>query len=313
LTSPPPAAAPAASGTAHARDGWTGGSSRPAGLPTAADILGRAAGENFPVAHALLGASLQADLTAVYGWARLVDELGDRYAGDRLAALDWVEAELDRALAGEAGTHELVAAAAELTTRTGADPQLLRDLVTANRRDQTVTDYATWDELVGYCRCSADPVGRIVLAAFGAATPQREAWSDRVCTALQLIEHTQDVAEDHAAGRTYLPAEDRERFDVVPADLAGPGPARPEVRALVAFEAARARRLLAEGEPLVASMHGRARLTVAGFVAGGHAALDALTTAGFDPLAGAPAVSKRRLARRATALLIDAAGLGERS
>lgn len=304
LSTLPPTADLAPGETADPAAGGPGGAPRPEGLPTVAQVLGRAGGENFPVATVALGPALRRDLTAIYGWARLVDELGDSYAGDRLAALAWVDAELDRALAGVAGVHDLVARAAELVARTGADPQLLRDLIEANRRDQAVATYATWSDLADYCTCSANPVGRLVLAAFGAATPERERWSDAVCTALQLLEHTQDVAEDHAAGRTYLPAEDLARFGAAPADLAGPGPATPEVRSLVAFEAARARHLLDEGHPLLASLRGRPRVAVTGFVAGGHAALDALAAAGFDPLAGAPKVGPARLARRAASLVL---------
>ena len=94
-------------------------------------------------------------------------------------------------------------------------------LIEANRRDQEQAAYATFDELVGYCDLSANPVGELVLHVFGAATPDRIALSDRVCTALQLAEHWQDVAEDYAAGRIYLPAEDLERFGVAAADLDG--------------------------------------------------------------------------------------------
>jgi squalene synthase HpnC len=277
---------------------------RPAGVPTEAEILGRMGGENFPVASVLLGGRLRSRLVALYGWARLVDQLGDAYAGDRGAALAWVDAELTRALTDRAAAvHPLVRRAAVLIDGTGADPELLRDLIRANQRDQTTATCATFDDLVGYCRLSADPVGRLVLAVFDAATPERAVWSDRVCTALQIIEHCQDVAEDAAAGRVYLPAEDLGRFGVDPAELAGPGPARPPLRALLCFEAARARRILAEGEPLVASLRGRARVAVAGFVGGGHAALDALADARFDPLAGAPRPRPRRILVHAGSLL----------
>jgi phytoene/squalene synthetase len=156
-----------------------------------------------------------------------------------------------------------------------------------------VASYDTFDDLVDYCRLSADPVGRLVLAAFQATTAERVAWSDSICTGLQLAEHWQDVAEDAAAGRVYLPAEDLERFGVDPAQLSSGPPATPELRALMAFESARARRLLDTGLPLVASLSGRARLAVAGFWAGGRGALDALARAGFDPLAGSPRPRRR--------------------
>ena len=281
------------------------GGERPAGVPAEAEILGRMAGENFPVASALLGSRVRGQLVALYGWARLVDQLGDDYAGDRPAALDWADAELTRALSdpSDPAIHPLVHRAALLVGDVGADPELLRDLIRANRADQAKVSMATFEDLVAYCRWSANPVGRLVLAIFGASTPERVAWSDDVCTALQIAEHCQDVAEDAAAGRIYLPADDLARFEVDPAELAGPGPAGPRLRGLLCFEAARARRLLIEGQPLVRSLRGRGRVAVAGFVAGGHAALDALADARFDPLGGAPHPRTRRLLVHAWPLL----------
>ena len=145
--------------------------------------------------------------------------------------------------------------------------QPFADLIQANRQDQVVTRYATAADLFGYCELSANPVGRIVLHVFGAFTPERAVASDRVCTALQLAEHWQDVAEDLRAGRVYLPAQDMERFGCTEADLAA-ATAAPQVRALMAFEVQRARRLLDEGAPLVGNLHGAARVAVAGYVAG---------------------------------------------
>jgi len=264
-------------------------------LPSEHALLGRMAEEHFPVASRLLGRRLRSRLVALYGWARLVDHLGDEYPGDRLAALEWVDAELSRALDDPTlGVHPLVGRAAAVVQEVGADPELLRDLIRANRIDQDTSTYRSFEDLLGYCRWSANPVGRLVLAVFSASDPPRLAWSDSVCTALQIIEHCHDVAEDAAAGRVYLPAEDLARFGVEATSLARSGPAGPELRALIAFQAARARRILADGEPLVASLAGRARIAVAGFVAGGHAALDALAGAGFDPVA--PAGSRRSVA-----------------
>jgi squalene synthase HpnC len=276
-------------------------------------VLGRAGGENFPVALRVLPGALRSDLTAIYGYARLVDQIGDGYSGDRLGALDWLDAEVDAALglatrAGPAGVHPLVAAAVATVAAHAVDPQALRDLVAANRQDQVVSTYATFDDLLAYCRMSANPVGRLVLGVFDAVTPERVAWSDAVCSGLQLAEHCQDVAEDAGAGRVYLPVEDLERFRVDPAALGATGPASPGLRALTAFEVWRARRLLAEGTPLIGSLRGWARVAVAGFVAGGRGALDAIADAGFDPLAGAPRPSRRRIAQHALAELSARAG-----
>jgi squalene synthase HpnC len=170
-------------------------------------------------------------------------------------------------------------------------------LIEANRRDQRVSRYATWAELRDYCVLSANPVGRLVLQVFGVATPGRYLASDAVCTALQLVEHCQDVAEDLARGRLYLPAEDLARFGCDERELRAPA-ASPAARALLRFEVERARGLLDLGTPLVHTLRGRARLAVAGFVAGGRAAADAIERRGFDVLAGAPRPRRRDLLRR---------------
>ena len=279
----------------------------PGGLPDTSAILGRAGEENFPVALRALPLALRTDLLAVYGYARLVDHLGDVHPGDRITALDWVDAELTIALEDErahplVGAHPLVAAVATTVVARRIDAQPLRDLIAANRQDQVVTGYATFTDLLAYCRLSANPVGRLVLGVFGAATPERERWSDSVCTALQLAEHWQDVGEDAGAGRIYLPADDMDRFGIGPADIGSP-PARAALRGLMAFEVARARRLLDDGAPLVASLRGWPRLAVAGFVAGGYAALDAVADAGFDPLGGPPRPTRRGIAGHAAAVL----------
>jgi phytoene/squalene synthetase len=137
---------------------------------------------------------------------------------------------------------------------------------------------------------------------FEAATPERVALSDRVCTALQLVEHWQDVGEDFRRGRIYLPAEDRERYGVQRADLGAKSTSAP-VRRLLAFEVERARRILDEGAPLVGRLHGRARIAVAGYVGGGRAALDAIAASNYDVLPAAPRATRRRRARQTLAAL----------
>jgi len=266
-------------------------------LPDAEAVLDRAGGENFSVASLVLGRENRDHLLAIYGFARLVDQLGDDVPGDRLALLDQLERELDAVFDAGAPSHPLMQRLVP-TVRACALPRgPFERLIEANRRDQRITDYATFDELVDYCTYSANPVGELVLHVFGAATPERIALSDSVCTALQLAEHWQDVAEDHAAGRMYLPAEDRERFGVAPADLGGVSADEP-LRRLLAFEVERGRALLDDGAPLVGRLRGRARLAVAGYVGGGRAAFDAVESAGYDVLAGAPKASKGRRAWR---------------
>ncbi|MGH9062365.1 MAG: squalene synthase HpnC, partial [Acidimicrobiales bacterium] len=254
----------------------------PSGVPTADAVMARAGGENFPVASRLLPRAVRGHLLAVYGFARLADQLGDDAPGDRLAHLDWLEAELDRAYRGEA-THPVLARLAPTLDALSLPPAPFRDLVEANRLDQVAHRYSTFDDLLAYCRLSANPVGRLVLAVFGLTSPDREALSDQVCTGLQIVEHLQDVGEDRARGRVYLPADDLARFGCDESDL-GASRAGPALRGVVAFQAARARTFLDAGGPLSASLPGRARVAVAGFAAGGLAALDAVERADFDVL-----------------------------
>jgi len=243
-------------------------------------VRAQARDENFPVALRVLPRALRRDLAALYGFARLVDDIGDEAPGDRLAALDAVEAELAAAFAGRS-THPILRAL-EPTLRAHALPaEPFLDLVEANRRDQRVARVGTWEGLLEYCALSANPVGRLVLRVFGAATPERDALSDAICTALQVIEHCQDVVEDAARGRVYLPAEDLARFGCGESELVQ-APASPALRGVVAFEIDRARALLLQGEPLLGALRGWARLAVAGFTAGGFAACDAIERADFD-------------------------------
>jgi squalene synthase HpnC len=258
----------------------------PAGVPAAADVLARSGAENFPVASWVLGRRARSDLLALYGFARLVDELGDAIECDRLQALDWAEAELGRAFHGEARHPVFVALQPVLRDHSLPREPFVR-LIEANRVDQRVSRYQTWEQLQGYCRLSADPVGELVLGIFGAADPRRVRLSDSICTGLQLVEHLQDVAEDRDQGRIYLPMEDLHRFGAGEQDVfaASAGPA---LREAIAFEVGRARGLLWGGRPLVAALPRRAGFAVAGFIAGGLAALSAIEQAGHDVLQGAP-------------------------
>ena len=255
-------------------------------------------GENFPVALRLLPAEPRRDLTLVYAYARFVDDIGDEADGDRLARLDEVEADLrgPATLAPVAGIAPLV--------RSGRVPlQPFLDLIEANRRDQHVAGYATFDDLLEYCRYSAAPVGRIVLHLAGAATEPNLASADAVCAALQVLEHCQDVGEDFVRGRVYLPADDLRAAGVdVPAALAAPATSEP-VRRVVGRQVERARELLAAGGPLVRGLRGWARVAVAGYVAGGLATADALERAGFDVLGQAVRPSRVRTARHALRLV----------
>jgi squalene synthase HpnC len=213
----------------------------------------------------------------------------------RLRLLDELTADVEKIYQGGTPGSPVMRAMAETVEECKVPARPLLDLIQANRQDQQVTRYRTFDELVRYCELSANPVGQVVLYIFGAATPERIALSDSICTALQLAEHWQDVAEDLAAGRIYLPGEDLERYGCTEADLAEPA-AGPAVRELMAFEVSRAKALLDEGAPLVGTLRGAARLAVAGYVAGGRAALAAIRKQRHDVLSGTPRPRKPRLA-----------------
>jgi squalene synthase HpnC len=264
--------------------------------PAAAELVARAQTENFPVALFVLSRAQRQHLMAIYGFARLADELGDSAPGDRLAQLDDLAQDLDRAYLGQA-QHPLLQRLAPSLSALKLPREPFAALIEANRRDQRIARYASWRALAEYCEYSANPVGRLVLHVFDAATPERFALSDRICTALQLAEHCQDVAEDYAAGRVYLPAEDLARFGAHESEIASPS-ASPALRQVLRFEVSRARALLDSGSALVRSLSGRGRLAVAGFIAGGRAALDAIERADFDVISVQTKPRKRDLARR---------------
>ncbi|MGW1903027.1 squalene synthase HpnC [Streptomyces hirsutus] len=283
-------------------------------LDTERATLDKAAAENFPVAPFFLPGAWRADLMAVYGYARLVDDIGDGdlapggadaallgvapdRADDRTALLDAFEADLHRVF-DSVPRHPLLCRLQPTVRRRGLPPEPFLGLIAANRQDQVVSRYQTYDDLLAYCELSANPVGRLVLGVTGTSTPERIRRSDAVCTALQIVEHLQDVTEDLGRDRVYLPAEDMKRFHVDEADLAAPH-AGASVRALIAFQAQRAQELLDEGAPLVDSVRGRLKLLLAGFVAGGRAALGAIAAAEYDVLPGPPKPGKVRLLREA--------------
>jgi squalene synthase HpnC len=265
-------------------------------------IMAQAKDENFPVASHVLRPDHRRHLLAVYGFARLVDDIGDEAEGDRLAQLDAVEADVTRIYAGRDPHLEVLRPLRKTVAEVDLPPDPLIKLIEANRQDQRVRRYATYEDLVGYCTLSADPVGRIVLYVFGKADDRRFVWSDQICTALQIVEHLQDVAEDLGKDRIYLPTEDMARFGVTEADLAAPS-AGAELRKLVAFEAGRAANLLRAGAPLIDSLRGRERLAVAGFAAGGRAALAAIAAADHDVLGRRPRPGKAGLLRELVRVL----------
>jgi len=227
-------------------------------MPNREAVMIQAREENFPVALWVLGPRTRRHLQAIYGFARLVDDIGDEVVGDRRAMLDQIERELD------APVHPVMRTLAATISECALPRDPFLRLIEANRRDQVMTRYESFDQLLEYCQLSAAPVGELVLHVFGRATPERIALSDKLCAGLQVFEHLQDVDEDRARGRVYI------------GDSGG---------------AAHARALLNEGAPLVRLLRGRARLAVAGFLAGGRVALDALESG-----AGAGLRHRRRFA-----------------
>ncbi|SDF09269.1 squalene synthase HpnC [Pseudonocardia oroxyli] len=276
--------------------GDTAGTADAAAASSSARVRSAEAAENFPVALRVLPTRHRTRLQAVYAVVRTIDDLGDEGPGtpaERVAALEAFRADLHSPRPRSPVLAALARDAPDLPT------EPFDRLIVANVQDQHVASYPTWDALLGYCALSADPIGRIVLALFGAApadptSPVLRA-SDAVCTALQVLEHCQDVREDRVRGRVYLPAEDLDAFGVAVEELDRPV-ATPRLRALVLYETERAERLLDEGAAVVGALRGWARLAVAGYVAGGRAAVDALRRVDGDVLGRAEeaAHSRRR-------------------
>jgi squalene synthase HpnC len=264
-----------------------------------AEIAERARGENFLVASLLFPRSLRPHVRILYCYARLVDTLGDELEGDRLEALDELEREVEACYTGTP-TWPVMRELQPTISEFDLPREPFLRLIEANRIDQRVCEYETWADLKHYCVHSADPCGRLVLGVLRRADDaELVAASDDVCTGLQLVNFLQDVPRDLAMERIYLPAEDRRRYGDPPLD-------RPseELRSLLQFEADRAGRLLAAGEPLRARIGGRLGLAVGMFARGGLAALEALEQAGWDIFTQRPKPSRARLAREAVVTLV---------
>jgi squalene synthase HpnC len=259
-------------------------------------VARRARTENFPVSSLLFPRRLRPHLRAVYGFARLVDILGDEIQDDRLAALDELEQEVDACYSGEPSWPVMQVLAPTVHEFSLPREPFLR-LIEANRMDQRIAEYETWDDLKEYCRHSADPVGRLVLGLLRLdGEPELVAASDDVCTGLQLVNFLQDVPRDLELGRIYLPLEDRRRFGVTALDSPSP-----ELLELLRYEAARAREMLAAGRVLQERIGGRLGRAVGLFARGGLAALEALESAHWDVFTQRPRPSRTRLALAAFA------------
>jgi squalene synthase HpnC len=280
--------------------------------PVEAVLRGKERAENFPVALRLLPRELRDGLRAVYDVVRTIDDLGDDpdvAPPDRLAALEAFAEDLARVWSTGTPEAPVLRRLVPVVRRAHLPHECFDRLTRANIIDQQAGRYETFSDLQDYCSLSANPIGELVLHLVGRATPERIALSDRICTALQVAEHLQDVAEDRRGGRVYLPREDMAAYGVTEADLDAPS-ASPALRRLIAAEGRRVADLLGEGAPLVGSLTGWARLAVAGYVAGGRAALDGLRRVDGDVLPGSPGVRRRDVLRHTGALLLRSRGGG---
>ena len=268
--------------------------------------------ENFPVASRLLPAAIRPSIAAIYAFARTADDFADvpGLADDeRLRRLDEWQARLRQAGAGEAGTapaagteDDLVFVALGDTIRRHALPLVLfEDLLSAFRQDVTTKRYRTWEDVLDYCRRSANPVGRLVLRVAGCQDPHLDAASDAVCTALQLTNFWQDLERDWAIGRLYVPAADRDAAGACETDL-DRRRLTPEWRIVLSVVARRTRDLFAAGRPVCDGVRGRLRWELRATWLGGSRILDKLEAAGFDVFRHRPTLGAADVPR----LVLDA-------
>lgn len=249
--------------------------------------------ENFPLVARLLPRKLRQPFFNVYAYCRwsddLGDELGDRELSSRLLA--WWRTELAKCWAGQPTPHPVFAALSRTARDFELPQQPFDDLLTAFSQDQHITEYRTFDELLGYCRNSANPVGRIVLHLCGCDDERSLALSDSVCTGLQLANFWQDVARDADIGRTYLPLEDRERFGYSRQDCAGRTTNEAFLK-LMQFEVARAREYLQAVRELAPRLRGRMQVVIELFGEGGLRICDRIASIGYRVWERRPVVTK---------------------
>lgn len=250
--------------------------------------------ENFLVAGVFCPKPLRPHFYSVYAYCRISDDLGDEIGDTQksLVLLDWWEEELDAMYRGEP-RHPVFVALRETVEQFGIPSTPFRNLLTAFRQDQVITRYKTYEELLGYCVNSANPVGQLVLYLCGYHDAERFALSDKTCTALQLANFWQDVTRDLLKDRVYIPIEDIERFGYN-LELLYARKFTPEFAALMKFEVDRTRQLFADGMPLMDMVDRRVRLDIDMFTRGGLEVLRLIETQQYDVLAKRPSVSKRR-------------------
>ena len=259
--------------------------------------LARSHYENFPLVSWLLPRDLHQHFYNVYAYCRWADDLGDEVedAGRASELLAWWREELASCYRGSA-THPVFVALGPTIERFAIPPQPFEDLLSAFEQDQRVREYESFDELQDYCRRSANPVGRLVLYLCGCYSDRNAAWSDSICTGLQLANFWQDVARDFAMGRVYIPRETRRRFGYSEGDLADRVTNEPFVE-LMRFEVDRARRFLRGGLPLIDVLPWRLRIDIDLFARGGLRLLDRIDAIGYRVWQTRPVVTNFDFAR----------------
>jgi squalene synthase HpnC len=266
--------------------------------------LARTHYENFTVASVLLPRRLLVHFHTVYAYCRWADDLADEVGGGAhaLDLLQWWREELLRCYHG-APRHPVLIALRETIRQFDIPPRPFLDLLRAFEQDQHVKEYETFDQLLGYCRCSANPVGHLVLYLSGAYDSARAALSDHVCTGLQLANFWQDVARDYEIGRVYLPAHDRRAFGYADVDL-HTRRFTPAFGALMRHEVERTRECFQRGLPLVQQVPSEVRADVELFIRGGLAVLRKIEQHGYNVWAARPALAKWEKAGLLTGALV---------
>jgi squalene synthase HpnC len=256
--------------------------------------LARTHYENFSVATWFLPKRLRQDFFNVYAYCRISDDLGDEVGDPKaaLALLDEWQAELDQCYAGSP-RHPVFVALAETVRKFEIPKHEFADLLIAFRQDQTVTRFETFNDVLSYCRHSANPVGHLVLYLCGYHDSERQQLSDNTCTALQLANFWQDVTVDYAKGRIYLPLEDMRRFNVSEDDILCSRNTM-HFRGLMRFEVERAREWFARGLPLIGEVKKELAIDIELFSRGGQEILNAIERQDFAVLGRRPSISKGR-------------------
>ena len=240
--------------------------------------------ENFPVASLLLPPHLRRPIALIYRFAREADDFadeGDLPAAARLSQLDGFRQELLRIERGVEPHMGWFADLSEVIRSHALPLGAFHDLLSAFAQDVTQTRYATYGDVLDYCTRSANPVGRLLLALYGQAGRESLAWSDAICSSLQIINFLQDVAIDYAKGRIYLPQEDLARFGITEQQIAH-GETRASWPKFMTFQIERARALLFSGAPLGCTLKGRIGLEMRMIIAGGARILEKIEAAGGD-------------------------------